>query len=160
MVLVSCVEVDALLAGTVSGLVSGLIVAFTVAAVTRLNRRRFELRKIGDNDTAVLVNQGWMPVLLGNTLFLNSAGEELRQAADPEIPIAQSFLKPNDDLVVCLGGRPAGSTVFFTYRPTIWFPHRRKRLAKLATEAREIGPFLTQRNRPRHWKECTLTVTL
>lgn len=67
-------DVDALLSGTVSGLVSGLIVAFTVAAATRLNRRRFELRKIGDNDTAVLVNQGWIPVLLGHSLFLNRFG--------------------------------------------------------------------------------------
>lgn len=153
-------DVDALLSGTVSGLVSGLIVAFTVAAVTRLNRRRFELRKIGDNDTAVLVNQGWIPVLLGHSLFQNSVGEELRHAADPEFPVAQSFLKPNDDLVVCLGGHPAGSTVFFTYRPTFWFPHRKKRIAKLATEAREIGPFLTQRNRPRRWREYTVIVTL
>lgn len=153
-------DVDALLTGTVSGLVSGLLVAWSQSAVTRLNRTRFELRKIGDNDTAVLVNQGWMPVLLGNSLFLNSVGEELRHGADPESPIAQSFLKPNDDLVVRLGGHPAGSTVFFTYRPTIWFPRRRKRIAKLANEAKEIGPFLTQRNRPDRWKEYTVMVTL
>lgn len=116
--MILCVDVDALLSGTVSGLVSGLIVALTVAIVTRLNHRRFELRKIGDNDTAVLVNRGWIPVLLGNSLFLDSVGEELRHAADPGFAIAQSFLKPNDDLVVRLGGRPAGSTVLFTYRPT------------------------------------------
>lgn len=155
-------KLGSLLSSTLEGLISGLIVALAVAAVSRFTHRRFELRKIGEGDLAILINHGWRSVLLGNSLFLNGVGskDELRLGANPELPIALSFLAPNGDLVVDLRGRPAGSTVFFTFRPMLWRPRRRKKFNRLADEARNIGPFSPSKTRFRHWKEYSVTVTL
>lgn len=149
---------ESIFSGTIAGLVAGLIVAFAVAAVSRFSRSRFELRKVGDGDFAVLVNRGWRPVLLGHSLFVNGI-DGLKQAEEPEWSISRAYLRPNDDLVVLLGGRPPGSTVLFTYRPMLWRPRRKKEL-RLRDEADNVGPVLFKENRFRRWKEHSITVAL
>lgn len=150
-------NIDTFLTSTGSGLVSGLFVAFTVSAVSRSSHRRFELRKTGNDNHGVLLNRGWYPVLLGNSMFLGDTGE-LRQASEPDSPISGVYLRPNDSLVVNLGNRPPGSTVFLTYRPLLRRPRRPKEI-KLAEEAKNIGPFLFKSNRIRRWKEYAVSVS-
>ena len=149
---------ETIISGTVAGLIAGLIVAATTAAVARFSHRRFELRKVGEEDFAILINRGWRPVLLGNSQFLNGM-DELKLGDEPDSPISLAYLRPNDDLVVRLGGRHPGSTVFFTYRPMLWRP-RRKRELQLRDEARNIGPFIFKLNPFPRWKEFSVTVTL
>lgn len=149
---------NTIVGGTIAGSVAGLIVAAATAAVSRFSRPRFELRRVGETDYAVLINRGWRSVLLGNSIFVNST-LELNLAEDPDDTISRAYLRPNDDLVVLLSNQEPGSTVLFTYLPMWWRP-RRKREIELRIEADKIGPVIFGPAWRSRWKEYSVTVTL
>ncbi len=144
--------------GIVAGTVAGLIVAFSMAAVARFSRPRFVLRKIGDSDYAVLTNQGWRAVTIGNSNFLGLGGS-LRRAEEPEVLVTRSYLPRNRSVSVRLGGKPPGATVTFSYLPMWWRSGRDKRETQIRKDADASPPFSPKDHGLSKWKEYSVSVT-
>lgn len=149
---------NTIVGGIIAGTVAGLIVAFSMAAVARFSRPRFVLRKIGDSDYAVLTNQGWRAVAIGNSNFLGLGGS-LRRAEDPEVLVTRSYLPRNRSVSVRLGGKPAGATVTFSYLPMWWRSRRTKRENKVREELKASPPFSLKAHGLSKWKEYSVSVT-
>lgn len=149
---------NTIVGGIIAGTVAGLIVAFSTAAVARLSRPRFVLRKVPGSNYAVLTNQGWRPVLMGHSLFLDVGGD-LRSAEDPEKLVTRDFLLPNRSIAVSLEGRSPGATVMFTYLPMWRRTYQGEKESKLEKEADASPPFSPKSHGLSKWKEYSVPVT-
>jgi hypothetical protein len=144
--------------GIIAGTIAGLFVALSTAAAARFSRPRFVLRKIGDSDYAVLTNQGWRGVAIGNSNFLGQGGD-LRLAENPEERVTRSYLRTNRCVTVRLGGKLPGSTVTFTYLPMWWRSRRDKREYQIRKDADVRPPYNPNAHGLSKWKEYSVPVT-
>lgn len=149
---------NTIVGGIIAGTVAGLIVAVATAAAARLSRPRFVLRKIGDSDYAMLTNQGWRAVAIGNSHFVGPGGE-LRRAEDPDEPVTSSYLRPNRSVTVRLGDKLPGSTLTFTYLPMWWRSRRTKKEKRIRKELKASSPFRPKAHGLSKWKEYSVPVT-
>lgn len=103
--------------GTVSGVISGLLVAFTLGVIERSSRPRLELRQI-NNDTALLRNNGFRAVALGDTYALEKGTDLLFPKDGFRGHISEMRYKARDEIIVgCT--IDLGESVSLTYKP-IW----------------------------------------
>lgn len=144
---------SAIVGGTIS-----VIVAAISAAVARLGRPRFVLRQKGDSDYALLTNQGWRAVAIGNSCFLGGGGD-VRLAEAPDEPVAGAYLRPNRSIAVILDGQPPGAALTFTYLPMWWRSRRTKRENRIREELKASPPFSPKAHGLSKWKEYSVSVT-
>ncbi|MDK8243552.1 MULTISPECIES: hypothetical protein [unclassified Corynebacterium] len=103
--------------GTVSGLISGLLVAFTLGFIERTARPRLELRRI-DNGTALLRNNGFCPVVFGDTFALEKGTDLIFPKDGFRGHICEMSCKGRGEIVVGCA-ISLGESLSLTYKP-VW----------------------------------------
>lgn len=145
----------------------GSLVLITTQGVFKwVTQPRFEIRKIGNDGNAVLINRSLRPILLGDSFCMETQARLLvpsplmeKTKGDPLSRIIVERIR--GQRILLLNGADLGHRVTFTYRP-LWRRSGGKLRSKLGPQADTVGPFIWRQTpdpTQKGWKEHSVLVT-